>query len=225
MSLEPPETHIADSEDLVKPPLMPQILHICASPRADASTSNRLAEEFLSVAGEGSAVTALNVFDEALPAFEGFSADSKLAFMSGQTLPPAQTAAFDVGHALIEQLRAADKVVVSTGMWNFGVPYALKHYLDLVVQPGRTFEMTETGEYVGLLTGKPLAILVATGGAYEGPMDALDMCAPYLKNIFGLMGFQDIRTVVCPMTAFPPEVAGPAREAAIGEAKAAAEGF
>ena len=53
-------------------------------------------------------------------------------------------------------------------MWNFGIPYILKHYIDLIVQPGLTFSFSPSEGYKGLVTGKPVTVVYARGGAY-GP--------------------------------------------------------
>lgn len=107
-------------------------------------------------------------------------------------------------------------------MWNFGVPYRLKHWIDLVVQAGHTFGFDPSRGYFGLLTGRPLQLLLATGGDYSTPpMDAYDVHATYLSNIFGFMGYTDIRTVTAGCAAYPPEVSGPAIERALAAAKAA----
>ena len=82
-------------------------------------------------------------------------------------------------------------------MWNFGIPYKLKHYIDLLVQPGLTFGFTPETGYKGLVTGKPLVAIYARGGAY-GPgsgAETADQQSTYLKQILGFIGFTDIREI------------------------------
>ena len=50
-------------------------------------------------------------------------------------------------------------------MWNFSIPYRLKHYLDIIIQPTYTFSYTPETSYQGLVTGKPIFIAYARGGA------------------------------------------------------------
>jgi FMN-dependent NADH-azoreductase len=82
-------------------------------------------------------------------------------------------------------------------MWNFSIPYKLKHYIDLLVHRGLTFSFTPGEGYKGLVTGKPLAAVYARGGAY-GPVsgaESWDQQSNYLKHIFGFIGFTDIREI------------------------------
>jgi FMN-dependent NADH-azoreductase len=112
---------------------MPKILHLNASPRGPHSSSQRLAEAFLAQVGAGAEVETVKLFDAAMPAFAQAGAEGKLKVMAGMAPEDGEQAVLDAAQPLIDQLKGADKVVVSTGMWNFSVPYPLKHYIDLVV--------------------------------------------------------------------------------------------
>lgn len=146
--------------------------------------------------------------------------------MSGQPLPPDEREAFDRILATIVRLKAADKVVVSSGMWNFGPPYRLKHWVDLVVQAGHTFGFDPARGYYGLLEGRRVTLLLATGSDFADPhLAPMDMLTPYLRGIFGFIGFQDIRAVTAHRTAYPPEVSGPAIRDALAAARDAGASF
>ena len=98
---------------------------------------------------------------------------------------------------IADHFKSADKYVVSLPMWNFGIPYKLKHYIDLLVQPGLTFGFTQEEGYKGLVTGKPLVAIYARGGAY-GPgsgAEAADQQSAYLKQILGFIGFTHIQEI------------------------------
>jgi FMN-dependent NADH-azoreductase len=86
--------------------------------------------------------------------------------------------------------------VISSSMWNFGVPYRLKQYIDVIVQPSLTFAASAQG-VTGLVTGRPLMLLLARGGVYRSgnPQETLDFQETYLRCIFGFIGFTDIRAV------------------------------
>jgi len=102
---------------------------------------------------------------------------------------------------MITTLFSADKLVISNPMWNYGVPYVLKQYIDCTVQPGLTFQETKNGPR-GLLTGRPLLLITSSGGDYTKPdMARLDFQVPYLKAIFGLIGFTDVRHIYVKNTA------------------------
>jgi FMN-dependent NADH-azoreductase len=81
-------------------------------------------------------------------------------------------------------------------MWNFGVPYRLKQYIDVIVQPSLTFAASTQG-VTGLVTGRPLMLLLARGGVYRSgnPQETLDFQETYLRCNFGFIGFTDIRAV------------------------------
>ena len=67
---------------------------------------------------------------------------------------------------MIERFKSADWYLFSLPMWNFGVPYVLKHLIDVIVQPGLTFSFSPTEGYKGLVTGKKAVAVYARGGAY-----------------------------------------------------------
>lgn len=96
---------------------------------------------------------------------------------------------------LTDELLASDLVVVATPMWNFGIPSALKAWIDLVVRPGRTFQYTDGG-VTGLAKDKKAILVLASGGVFsEGPWRSWDFVEPYLRQILGFIGIIDVQTV------------------------------
>ena len=81
--------------------------------------------------------------------------------------------------------------------WNFNIPYRLKQYIDVIVQPGLTFTYSPDKGYSGLVTGRPLMLVLARGGNYGpgDPTQTYDFQETYLRGIFGFIGFTDIRSV------------------------------
>ena len=110
---------------------------------------------------------------------------------------------------LIDELLSADLLVISTPMWNFGIPSALKAWLDLVVRAGRTFQYAGAG-VDGLAKGKKAILVLASGGVFsEGPWRPFDFVEPYLRHILGFIGITDVQTVRAEGTNLPdlaPEV-------------------
>ncbi len=91
---------------------------------------------------------------------------------------------------LIEELRWADRIVLTTPMYNFGVPATLKAWIDLVCRAGETFRYTADGP-VGLLEGKSADIVITTGGA---PLDSpVDFVSGYLRQIMSFIGIERVR--------------------------------
>lgn len=179
---------------------MAAVLHIQASPMVDLSFSNRLAKAFLSAYGRAhpeDRIVTLDLWKDTLPHFDFIAASGKYKIMRGMPHSEEEALAWKRVLELIAQFKGADKVVLSTGMWNFSIPYRLKQYLDVIVQPGHTFGVDPEKGYFGLVTGKPAILLLASGGTYpEGtPGAAFDFQKPYLEMIFRFMGFTDVRCV------------------------------
>ena len=130
--------------------------------------------------------------------------------------------------SVIEEFKSADKYVMAVPMWNFSIPYRLKQYIDILVQPTYTFSVTKSGSYEGLIKDKPVFIAYSRGGRYlRGTgAEAFDMQTKYLELILGFIGFVDIRSVtVEPTLAGGAEVAKQRRAEAIEEARKMAKEF
>ena len=200
-----------------------RILHIQASPRLE-SYSSRLAKAFLdayTAAHPQCGLETLNVFLADLPQFEAPAAAAKYSVMGGQEpRDEAQRAWRDVIR-VIDHFKTADMLVVSSPMWNFGIPYKLKQYIDILVQPGLAFQYTPGEGYKGLITGRPAVLLLARGGEYppDTTGEKFDMQKPYLEMILRFIGFTGIHTVITENTLLGPEIA----EAGIAQAIAQAE--
>lgn len=96
---------------------------------------------------------------------------------------------------LTDELLAADLLVIATPMWNFGIPSALKAWIDLVVRPGRTFRYADGGVQ-GLAQGKKAILVLASGGVFtDGPWRPWDFVEPYLRQILGFIGIAEVQTV------------------------------
>jgi FMN-dependent NADH-azoreductase len=94
--------------------------------------------------------------------------------------------------ALVEELKAADTLVIGAPIYNFSVPAGLKAWIDLVARVGLTFTYTDQGP-VGLLEGKRAIIAVASGGTEAG--SAIDFATGYLRHMLGFMGITEVEIV------------------------------
>ena len=210
---------------------MGTVLYIKASPRAGRSHSAAVAEEFIKAYVElnpGDEVITQDVFKMDLPAMDGLAVQAKYTIMHGKSPTGEEKAAWADVERVIESFKSADKYVFAVPMWNFGIPYKLKQYLDVVIQPGYTFSFTPEEGYKGLVVGKPAFIAYASGGTYSPgtPGESMDFQRRYLKTALGFMGITDVRTVVVePTVQEGPDVAKARREAAIVEAKGLAKAF
>src|ERR1700733_4769123 len=85
-------------------------------------------------------------------------------------LSPAQRAYLSTSDQLIEELQAADTIVIGAPMYNFSIPPALKAWIDQIVRMGKTFSYGPDGRR-GLLEMKKVIVITARGGAYEKGTD------------------------------------------------------
>ena len=172
-------------------------------------------------------VATVDVFGKDLPVFDGPILDAKYAILHGQPQSPQQREAWKAVEAIIREFTSADRYVLAAPMWNFGIPYRLKQYIDILVQPGCTFSYSPAEGYKGLVTGKPILLVCARGGEYsQAGSAALDMQKPYLELILRFIGFADIRSLLVePTLAGGPDVAKAKTLSAIEQARKLAESF
>jgi FMN-dependent NADH-azoreductase len=191
---------------------MSKLLYIEASPRKSRSKSIQVAQFFLSElqkAHPSVEIDKMDLWSTELPAFDGDTVDAKYAILHGQPLTPDQAKAWKRVETVIERFKSADGYLISLPMWNFGVPYVLKHYIDVIVQPGLTFSYSPTEGYKGLVTNKKAVIVYARGGAY-GPgtgAEGYDLQSKTLGGILGFVGITDVTSIfVEPTLAAPADV-------------------
>ena len=209
---------------------MARLLYIEASPRKERSASIEIAKTFISEyerTHPGDTVETLDLWSSTLPEFDGHVIDSKYVILHGLEHTEEQKQAWRAVEDIISQFTRADKYVFSLPMWNFSIPYKLKHYIDVIVQPGYTFSFSPEEGYKGLMTGKPIATIYARGGAYGSGTGAesYDLQKAYLEHILGFMGFSDIETILIEPTLSSPEEKEKSMEAAREQAKKIAAAF
>lgn len=94
---------------------------------------------------------------------------------------------------LLEQLLAADIIVIGAPLYNFTIHSALKTWIDYITRPGITFGYGEDGRPIGLVIGKKVYVAMASGGVYsEGPGQVNDFVVPYLQAFLGFLGMTDL---------------------------------
>ncbi|MES2959376.1 MAG: FMN-dependent NADH-azoreductase [Pseudomonadota bacterium] len=113
-----------------------------------------------------------------------------------------QAARVALDDALIAELQAADVVVLGVPMYNFGVPAALKNWIDAIARVKVTFQYTAKGPE-GLLKGKKVYIALTRGGQYRNT--PADTQVPYLKTVFAFLGMTDVQFVYAEGLAMGPE--------------------
>ena len=207
---------------------MSKLLYIEASPRKSRSKSIDVAHVFLSTLQNSHPsveVDKLDLWSTELPSFNGDTVDAKYAILHGQPHTPEQAKAWQRVVEVIERFKSADWYLFSLPMWNFGVPYVLKHLIDVIVQPGLTFSFSPAEGYKGLVMGKKATAVYARGGAYGSGTgaEAYDLQSKTLGGILGFIGITDVTSIFVEPTLAAPEdleaTVKKAKELAISTAK------
>jgi len=208
---------------------MKKLLHIIASPRGEDSRTLKVSGEFLEIFRQkypGCLIDELNVATEALPSLTVNMVYGKYVLLSGEELTEKLKEAWEPIVRHIERFLSVDAYLVSTPMWNFSIPYPLKQYIDLVVQPKYLFGYSKDG-VEGLVKNKKMAVVTSRGGDYspEGPSHAYDFQEPYLRAIFGFVGITDISFIHAQPMDMGPELSQERLKKAIIQAKELAKAF
>jgi FMN-dependent NADH-azoreductase len=198
------------------------ILHITSSPRGPQSYSNRVAAGVLDELRQrnpGATVVTRDLAREPLPHIDEDFVAATRSPNGPQT--EKQRGLLALSDALVDELIAADIVVIATPMINFTISSNLKSWLDFVARAGRTFSYSEAGPK-GLVTGKQVIVVAAKGGIYAAN-PALDFQVPYLKSVLGFLGMTDVEVLDVEGTAYGPDIAEKAVEAASARMHATCE--
>jgi FMN-dependent NADH-azoreductase len=203
---------------------MKRLLHIDASPRGARSRSGVIGlslSQALQTRLPGLEIETLNVFDADLPAFDRIAIEGRYGLLMGEPVPPEQEAAWAALREIAAHFLSFDSWLFTVPMWNFGLPYRLKHYIDLVTHPSLTFRNDALGNVEGLAAGRTAIIVAASAMPFGSnpDIDGLDFQLSYLKTWLGFIGVTDIHAVRVAGT-FGPE---PAVAAAMAQAQSDAD--
>jgi FMN-dependent NADH-azoreductase len=147
---------------------MTSLLHISASPRGTESESLAIARTFLDGLADSRpevTVDTFDLWDGSLPEFGPAAAAAKMNVFAGQAPAGDQAAAWQAAERTFGRFAAADYYLFSVPMWNHGIPYVLKQFIDVVSQPGMVFSFDPQHGYTGLLTGRR-TVVVYTSAVY-----------------------------------------------------------
>jgi FMN-dependent NADH-azoreductase len=197
---------------------MPKLFHLNCSPRADSESAAgaRVFLDGFRNARPDWDIDVMNLWRDHLPEFEGYVLEAKYARMNGRPFTDSQRDAFAVAERIAIRLALADRVLISTPMWNFSIPYKLKQWFDVIVQPGLTFRFDPVQGYQPLLKDRPTIVIVASGGNFITGMNRgwTDMATPYLREALRFIGVSNVRFVPIGPTTGPAEPIKAARETA-----------
>ncbi len=179
---------------------MSRLLHISASPRGPRSESLALAATFLETYRELNPLDTVDTFDlwdGSLPEFGPAAAAAKMTIFAGGVPEGAEAEAWARATATFERFDAYDRYLFSVPMWNAGVPYVLKQFIDVVSQPGMLFGFDPATGYRGLLTGKRAAVVYTSAvyGPGLGPAFGSDFQSTFFTDWLHWAGVEDVTEI------------------------------
>jgi FMN-dependent NADH-azoreductase len=188
---------------------MHRLLFVTSSLFSEASKSRLIGGEFVAAwrnAHPGTTVVQRVLSPDAVPHLTQATLAAAVTPSASRSSAQQQDAA--LADTLIEELEAADVIVIAAPMYNFTISSMLKAWLDHIVRAGRTFRYTASGPE-GLLRGKKVFVTTARGGIYGAgsPAHALDFQEPYLRAILGFVGLTDVTFVHAEGLALDPDTA------------------
>lgn len=209
---------------------MIKLLYVKASPRGADSKSSAVADAYLAALRgrlPDIAVDTLDLAKEKIPDFDGDKVAAKMAVITGQTNEGRQKTAWDEITAVANRFISADRYLLAVPMWNGGIPYRLKQYIDVIHQPGLLWGLDPQKGYFGLLENKK-AVLALTSGAYgpsmPSPAFGIDHHSTYLRDWLNQAGVTDIEEIRFQPTLLNPDPEGSFKTAVAAARSLAARG-
>lgn len=193
---------------------MSKVLYLSASPRGEASASIQTADVFLKALSEDIEVNHIDLFTRVLPDVTGEVTSAKFKAFLGMDLEAEEARQWQVIEDLVAEFLDADHYLMAIPMWNFGPPYKIKQYIDLINHPGMTFTRDENGPR-GLASGAA-TLIYSRGGDYspkEGQPDPMDFQSTYMKAWLGSIGITEVEEVLIQNTMAGPDALQAAIEA------------
>ncbi|MCS0449360.1 FMN-dependent NADH-azoreductase [Vibrio diabolicus] len=167
---------------------MSRVLALKSSILGDYSQSNKLVEDFIKNVDQDK-LTVRDLAANPLPVLD-FAVATALRATEG--LSQEQQAVVELSDTLIEEVKAADTLVIAAPMYNFTIPTQLKNWIDLIARAGVTFKYTENGVQ-GLIEGKKAIVITTRGGIHKD--SPTDNVTPYLRTVLGFVGITDVEFV------------------------------
>ncbi|EPN5005667.1 FMN-dependent NADH-azoreductase [Vibrio parahaemolyticus] len=167
---------------------MSRVLALKSSILGDYSQSNKLVEDFIKNVDQDK----LTVRDLAVNPLPVLDFAVATALRATEDLSQEQQSVVDLSDTLIEEVKAADTLVIAAPMYNFTIPTQLKNWIDLIARAGVTFKYTENGVQ-GLIEGKKAIVVTTRGGIHKD--SPTDNVTPYLRTVLGFVGITDVEFV------------------------------
>ena len=183
---------------------MPNILRVESSIKGDAAVSRRLTDRIVArlVAANPNAVIVTRDLAAGIRPVDGQWLGAVYTPTEARTESQQATAAY--ADTLLNEVKAADVLVIALPVYNFGLPAQLKAWIDQLARKGETFRYTEAGPE-GLLQGKRAIVAHTSDGTKFG--SEIDYASGYLRHMLGFFGIADVEFVAADAMAFGAEEA------------------
>lgn len=165
---------------------MTKLLAVKSSILGEYSQSNALINQYIEAYSMGDVVVR-DLAASPVPVLDG---EIATGLRGAENPTRKQQDAITLSDELIEEIKAADTLIIGAPMYNFTIPTQLKNWFDIIARAGVTFSYTEQGPK-GLLTGKKAIVVTTRGGIHK----ETDSMVPYLKTILGFIGITDVEFV------------------------------
>lgn len=169
-----------------------KLLHIQSSPNLETSLSREVSNYLVAKLNSPS-VKHLDLYKNPLPHVSWTTVGS--FFTPEDARNDEQRESIKLSDEKVNEFLGSDVVVISTPMWNFGVPSALKAWFDHISRAGKTFSYTPEG-LKGLAGGRKVYLVISSGSIFsEGPYAAMDQLTPWFKTALGFIGITDVEVI------------------------------
>jgi len=198
---------------------MSKLLYIEASPLKSRSHTVAVSQAFLDayrVLHPNDEIERLDLWQVALPPFDAQTIEAKFAVLRRNEFTSEQFERWEAVRRVSRHFNSADKYVFSVPMWNFGVPYVLKHYIDVVTLPGENWTWSRDAGYGTILSGKRALAIYASANLHEQVgADSDDFQKPFMRRWLRFIGVEDVHEITLAPTLSDPESVAALRAEAI----------
>jgi FMN-dependent NADH-azoreductase len=168
--------------------MAPHLLHIDSSIQGERSISRRLTARAVAgwlAAHPGGTVTYRDLGAHPLPHLDADGGLARMVAPADHT--PAQAASWALTEELVDEIRAADTILLGLPVYNFGAPSTVKAWVDHLIAGGLS---VDRATHEGLLGGRDLVVLASRGGGYAPgtPREGWDHAEQWLPHALAATG-------------------------------------
>jgi FMN-dependent NADH-azoreductase len=198
---------------------MSKLLYIESAPlksRSHTIAVYRAFEQAYQAAHPSDEIEMLDLWQLTLPPFDELTIEAKFAVLRKNDFTSQQLERWQAVRNVSRHFNAADKYVFGVPMWNFGVPYVLKHYIDVVTLPGENWTWSAASGYGTLLSGKKALAIYASANLHaEAGPDADDFQKPFMRRWLRFIGIESVQEITVAPTLSDPATVQSLRAEAI----------